>query len=256
MYGVTVKAVTQCSRIYPAKSGCIHAPARPTHGLVYFVEGINEYVYDGVTYTATPGTVIYLPQGRAYDIFRTTPSQCVFVNFTTVQETREEPFVKHYANHVKFRDALQSLLYSYRCRRVGYEAECLGILYGMLAMIQASDRAAYLPRARFQKILPAVDYINTHFTGGDIRTEKLAALSGVSVRYFNKLFAVYFGVSPREYIIRLRLDAAQNLLSSTVQTVSEIASACGFTDVYYFSKVFRKLTGMTPSEYRKANKPV
>lgn len=82
----------------------------------------------------------------------------------------------------------------------------------------------------------------------------LAEISGVSTRYFNELFSVFFGVSPKEYIVRMQLDTARNLLATSDDSIGRIASACGFGDVYYFSKVFRKVMGMSPSEYRKSNK--
>lgn len=82
----------------------------------------------------------------------------------------------------------------------------------------------------------------------------LAEIPGVSTRYFNELFSVFFGVSPKEYIVRMQLDTARNLLATSDDSIGRIASACGFGDVYYFSKVFRKVMGMSPSEYRKSNK--
>lgn len=251
MSGTILTGVLQCKRIYPMQTACIRATERKAHGLVYFVDGTNEYVYDGTHYVATPGTVLYLPQGRAYEIHRQTTAQCIYIDFSTLDDPHEPPFIKHYSNDAKFRDAFLSLLSAFRRQRVGYEAETLGILYSILAMIRLADRSAYLPEARYQIILPAVEYINANFTDSGLRTEKLAALCSVSVRYFDKLFGVFFGTSPREYIIRLRLDAAQNLLVASDESISNIAAACGFSDVYYFCKLFRRRTNMTASEYRK-----
>ena len=82
----------------------------------------------------------------------------------------------------------------------------------------------------------------------------LAEISGVSTRYFNELFSVFFGVSPKEYIVRMQLDTARNLLATSDDSIGRIASACGFGDVYYFSKVFRKSLGMQPLAFRRAAK--
>ena len=249
--GAILTGVDQCKRIYPIQANCLHVSTREKHGLVYFVEGVNEYLYDGVVYAATPGTLLYLPRGRAYEIRRKTPSQCIYINFSTLADCNELPFAKQYPNDTKFRDAFLALLSAFRRRRVGYEAETLGILYSILAMIRMADRTAYLPEARYQIIQPAVEYMNANFAIDDLRSEKLAELCSVSVRYFNKLFAVFFNTSPHEYIIRLRLDAAQNLLVTSNESISHIAAACGFSDVYYFCRIFRRRVGMTATEYRK-----
>ena len=130
----------------------------------------------------------------------------------------------------------------------------MSLLYKLISMIQIADMAAYFPDVKYQKIAPSVDYINKNYCSGDVKISKLAEISGVSVRYFNELFSAFFGVSPKEYIIRMQLETARNLLLSTSDSISDIADACGFLDVYYFSKIFKKEVGETPSAFRKVNK--
>ena len=59
------------------------------------------------------------------------------------------------------------------------------------------------------------------------------------------------GLSPVDLLKQMRLERAKVLLNSTTKTVSEIAYSIGFTDPKYFTKCFKKVTGMTPSEYRE-----
>lgn len=79
---------------------------------------------------------------------------------------------------------------------------------------------------------------------------ELCEMLGISQPYLYKVFKAEYGVSPRQYITRLRITEAERMLSDGRLTVSEIAHAVGFDDVLTFSKFFSKHTGISPSKYR------
>ena len=98
----------------------------------------------------------------------------------------------------------------------------------------------------------AMAYIHTHYAellNRDVLAEHLA----VSQNYLTNCFQKEIGVSPLAYANRYRIHRAKNLLSDTKQSVTEIAIAVGFTDLAHFSRVFRKETGFSPTEYRHAS---
>lgn len=80
----------------------------------------------------------------------------------------------------------------------------------------------------------------------------LAAQLGISQGYFSQIVKREMGKSYSELILERRLKEARNLLKYTDCTVGEIAEKTGYSDYYYFTKTFKKLTGMSPSEYRKS----
>ena len=84
----------------------------------------------------------------------------------------------------------------------------------------------------------------------DLNIENLAFLTGMSLSSFKRKFSSIYGTSPNKYIISKRLDKAQTLLNTTTLTISEIAYDCGFSDVSYFSKTFRKYYNSSPSDIR------
>lgn len=254
LQSIPILKILYCAKIYPAGNENIDCAARNAHGLAYFIEGSSEYIYGDKVLSVEPGSLLYLPQGVPYVIHRFTPSQCIYIDFTTVSDANEPAFAKNYPSTAQFRDCFYNMRSLYKQKRIGYEAEIMSMLYKVIAMIQAADRSAYFPKVHFQKIAPAIEYIHQNYCSGNIRMTHLAEISGVSTRYFNELFSVFFGVSPKEYIVRMQLDTARNLLATSDDSIGSIASACGFGDVYYFSKVFRKVMGMSPSEYRKFNK--
>ncbi len=254
LYNTPISRILYCAKIYPGPTPELFSTERHSHALVYFMEGRGEYIYGEKAYAVQAGTLLFLPKGKQYTIRRFASTQCIYIDFLTCEDLDLGPFSKNYPNGAQFRDLFISLLSLYRQKRHGFESEMMSLLYKLISMIQVADQVSYFPGIKYQKIAAAVEYIHLHYCDGQIRIAKLAELSGVSTRYFNELFSVFFGVSPKEYIIRMQLETAKSLLLSSERPIGEIAETCGFGDVYYFSKVFRKEVGETPSAFRKANK--
>ena len=83
-----------------------------------------------------------------------------------------------------------------------------------------------------------------------LSTDQLAEMAGLSVSHFERRFRRGFGSSPRQYLVRIRVEHAARMLLETDKTVSEIAHECGFYDHAHFSRSFRKIMQLSPSEYR------
>jgi AraC-like DNA-binding protein len=82
------------------------------------------------------------------------------------------------------------------------------------------------------------------------RMERLAARCHLSEAQFRRVFRQHVGVSPNQYYIQVRINRAKELLSGTVMSIKQIASALQFEDQFHFSKTFRKVTGVSPSQWR------
>ena len=95
-----------------------------------------------------------------------------------------------------------------------------------------------------------IEYIHQHL-GEKLAVVTLARIASLHPNYFSNLFAESFGVPPREYILRKRMERAQLLLWQTDLSIKEIADATGCEGAPYFSRIFRKRVGMTPREYRR-----
>ncbi len=81
----------------------------------------------------------------------------------------------------------------------------------------------------------------------------LAERAGVSSAHWVRLFKQYYGITPMEHVIELRLRRACQLLAVTRMPVTEIALACGYGDSNYFTRLFKKRIGSTPRQYRSCN---
>jgi AraC family transcriptional regulator len=82
--------------------------------------------------------------------------------------------------------------------------------------------------------------------------ESLAAESGYSRNQFLRLFNSSTGTTPHQYLLRLRINKAQTMLRHSSENLLDVALACGFSGHAHFSRVFRQLLGMAPSEFRRS----
>lgn len=99
-------------------------------------------------------------------------------------------------------------------------------------------------------IKEVMDYLDEHYHE-KIRTDDLAAHFYISPYYLMRLFHRISGVTINEYITNCRIGEAQRLLSEGNMKLKDIAERCGFETVQYFHQVFKKVSGVTPSMYRK-----
>ena len=96
-----------------------------------------------------------------------------------------------------------------------------------------------------------LDYINQHYTES-LSLSTLATEYYLNFSYASSLFKKTTGQTFSEYLTELRMKRAKDLLADPAMSISEVGTQCGYEDSYYFSKVFKKWYGVTPSAYRAA----
>ena len=108
------------------------------------------------------------------------------------------------------------------------------------------------PTAEGRTILiwPAVEYITLHY-GDEVRCERLNELCACSPATFRRTFQAVMGTTPHQYLARVRLKAAANLLRVGQTPVGEVALAVGYQDLSSFNRAFKKRFGCSPSVYRR-----
>lgn len=95
-----------------------------------------------------------------------------------------------------------------------------------------------------------LDYIAINY-GQNILLEDMATQAGLSPSHFSRLFKQTIGHSPYQFLMAYRIEQAKKMLDSPSQLMVDIALSCGFSDQAHFSRVFKKIEGLTPKEYRK-----
>lgn len=105
------------------------------------------------------------------------------------------------------------------------------------------------PESRKRSVSRAVDYFEQHYQE-KISISLLAQLCNMSPSQFTRAFRREYGITVRDYLVAYRIDRACELLSGSNLPVGDIAFASGFADHSYFSRMFRRQTGLAPSDYR------
>lgn len=110
----------------------------------------------------------------------------------------------------------------------------------------ASDKLSY----RIGQIKAAVELIQSSYDQ-NLSLHDMAGAAGLSEKYFCQFFKKLTQKTPVEYLNLYRIEQASSLIANTEESLMEISLSCGFSDYCYFSRVFRKVTGLSPSAYRK-----
>jgi len=123
-------------------------------------------------------------------------------------------------------------------------------LYHIENQLPAIDDA---PKIKDPIVAKAVEYLHKHACN-NISIQHIASLFGLSAVQFTRRFQSSIGVPPIEYLTLLRLRNARTLLLETDYTIDDIAVRCGYSNGFYFSRVFSKKMKMSPSNFRKMHR--
>lgn len=147
-------------------------------------------------------------------------------------------------------ETIGEMLSSMRADRRMNESETSAMIYGMLMKLLDKSGAAGKGGIGNPVVDRAITYIQAHLPE-KLSVEDISANAGYSASYFSHMFAEETGMSPYQFVVKSRVEHAQQLLKTTRLTVQEIAFQCGFNSAANFCYTFRRLTGTSPHEYRK-----
>jgi AraC family transcriptional regulator len=116
--------------------------------------------------------------------------------------------------------------------------------------VRSADHAGPAKGGLSRRQLNALQELIDVQLDGQLSLERLSQEAGVSSGYLSRAFKISTGVSPHQYILRVRVERAQHLIRSGDQTLDEIAERVGFADGSHMTTVFLKLTGKSPSQFR------
>lgn len=150
-----------------------------------------------------------------------------------------------------FEEMLDVLEHGYDSSRLLYASQILAHLVGL--MIWDRHRNWRGPRDTAQKVAESITYMKQHLEQ-HATAASLAALANLSESHYRSLFKRQIGYAPMDYFVRLRMHKACQLLDTTSMNVKEIAAKVGYEDPLYFSRVFKAVVEVTPTQYRLINK--
>lgn len=125
----------------------------------------------------------------------------------------------------------------------------LMLILGKLIEQEQEKKLSLRELRKVKTLRDIIVYINNNYASAALTNEIIASVNGMSVRSLNLLFSEVLDMSPVEYILNYKISLACEKLARPDMTINEVAKEAGFDDSKYFARVFKKIKGITPSEY-------
>ena len=219
------------------------------HELVFKISGDSTTSFNNKKLHATPNTVRFLPKSNDIEYYVDYKEQgaCIDVFFDTLEELPKEAYKIDTSKNLKLGDLFSKIHKIWTSKPHGYYNKSMSLLYEIFSEI---EKAKYTPTAKVKQLESGIEYLNKSALSSDIDYLKPAEVCNVCPTYFRREFKKAFDVSPSQYIRKIRMDYAKELLMLKQYSVSDIANMCGYSDVYQFSKQFKNTVGVSPNNYR------
>lgn len=231
---------------FSSKVNCFSSQNRLSHILGIKLSGRALHTFEDHTEILEPNQLYFFNRNDPYTVEILEQGIAFSVHFTTYEPLAQKSFFTKVADPRAIIHVLERLEQSFLSS--GTCAESLCEIYHLASLVSSINEA--FPAEHNRRLAEAQTYMNLHFKEKSC-IASAAALYGVTVRRFNDLFSSYCHTTPNRYLLQRKIEKAKQLLSAPDLTLAQIADLSGFSDVYYFSKVFKQETGLPPGEYRK-----
>ena len=219
---------------------------RYNHIIGIHLSGSAVHYFENQKFTIDEGCIYFLNQKDDYKVKVLKKGVAFSVHFTTYEPIDTESFCIKTAKTNEIERLLSLIEKEFLSK--DDELVLMSDFYSLCSELNKIYQKSYFPMDK--RMIAAEKYINTHFTENNC-LEKASKQSTLTRRRFNDLFKRCFGLTPNRYLTSLKIDYAKNLIGTDYFSISQIAEMCGFSDVYYFCKVFKSETGTTPAKYKK-----
>lgn len=238
---------------------------RDYYSIHYVYEGKGYLTIDGMEYEIKAGTCFLVPPQSvvSYRPNLNNPWGYYFVAFngqhvdsylSRLELSNESPISK-----CNLRESIErcfELILTANQFKRSMDLQALSGFYALLATLAEYPNSSQTKIQTMSKqsdyIRQAIEFIETNYSR-QITVEEISRYVGINRKYLTKLFNELMADSPKNYLINFRIHKACNLLRKTNLTIQEISHSVGYTDALVFSKIFKKVMGTCPREYRSSN---
>ncbi len=225
---------------------------RKFDGVMLFIDGEIQYNFGFKKVTAKKGDVLFLPGNLPYSGVKISEAvTLIVVDFLCLKENEFEklgaPFTLSVDNFSSMLNAFSNIHRSWNSQFLSSDFEIKSYLYSILS-------EKYKQGEKLRNNIPTDDileFVSQNIIDVELSLKSLCKKFYISESQLRRNIHKRTGMSPNEYITTLRIDKAKNELLSTDKSIKFVAYDCGFASQYYFSKVFSKKVGLSPSEYRR-----
>ena len=241
-------------KVHTPANGALKFKSRRSHAVVMYLNGKCNYLYpeQNISFLAQQGSVVFLPEANNYAIEPEGDSDCICINFHCPEMMNVTPFCLCLDDSAHAQMLFEKCITTWTNHEIGWKFECTAYLYRIFAELQKNTECDRAKRHTILELRKAYEYIHEHYRMQDLSIAEIAKMCNMSERSFRTKFKFAYNMPPMQYITNLRLSYAEELLQNFPHlTVTDIASACGYSDVFYFSRLFKQYYHVSPSHYPK-----
>ena len=219
-------------------------PGIRTHWLLHYVVwGKGIFCRDGVTHEVRPGDIFVIPpyEETYYEADRENPWRYIWIGFVTREQGLTEVFSKPVIRNSGAKYLFEDMI---RCRNLenGRSAYLSGKVWELASLLL--DRG----KPDTDYVQKAMHLMNSEYMNG-VSVAEVATRLNLNRTYFSTRFKESAGLSPQQYLIRLRMEKAAELMVVRGEKPSVAAASVGYGDIFHFSKAFKQYFGISPRQY-------
>jgi AraC-like DNA-binding protein len=148
-------------------------------------------------------------------------------------------------------DSFLKIFYLVEKEKPGFQQIASGLIIKLLGYLVAFEKQKEFSGKQIAEVIKEARFQMRSDVGKNFDLKKFAEENNVGYSWFRRMFKNYTGLSPRQYCLQLKIIRAKELLQSTELSVKEISYELGFESIHYFSRIFKKKTGINPTKFRK-----
>ena len=226
--------------LYSHEDGFFSVNARPYATLSYRLSGHADFEIGQKQFAIKPGDLLFIPANIPYRV-EYLASQSIVIHLPECNYGEGEGMTA--VDPRMPEKAFLRMLQIWQDTRAVHQIKAC--LYELLARMQ-TDGEASLPDP---ELLQCIRYIKDCYRDPTLSVEEICRRNHISHSSLQRRFQRYYGVTAKQYILRLRMHHALDLLTAGHESVKSVAYACGFTDEKYFSRAFKDRYGMPPMQF-------
>lgn len=232
-----------------AEVGFYSKRPRSHYEIVYKFDGYSHQNFDNMVIDLIPDSIYIIPrfQSNSYNV--TVPGSVVIIAFDIFHDdsyTSLQPELIQLEPDNRYKNQFIRAAKAWDNKSPASYFRAHSIVSTIFADLIADREKQYFQSSKYNRIFPALEYIRQNFCS-PITMAMLTELCGISDEYLRILFRSYIGQTPLEYIHTLRLTRARELLADGQISVASAASECGFDNVNYFSRLYKRRYNVPPS---------
>ncbi len=242
----------------PINRSIYHENGRLLNGFLFFAEGSGTFTHEGKSISVKEGGLVYLPSGARHR-YTATSEKILHIRIDFRIEDAADgrqilfsdtPTLLFESVSPNIRELIERLVENSANPRAGQRLRGRALLSTLLAEIADTVRNLRADPTE-KKILPGIRYVEENYNR-ELDLKHAAQLCGLSESRFRTLFRQAKEMSALEYRDKIRTEKARALLLSGFLRIGEIADMLGYGSVYYFSRSFKRATGVSPLQYKNS----